>query len=91
MIDKARILEGRKAVESYRTAHAQLYTGGWHRGIPEEHTPLLERMLADLKEQDFASLSEFFAASGELNIHELGLEGKELTKTDKEALKGMWH
>ena len=70
-ISKGKILAGRRAVDAYRTAHAKLYEHGWRRGIPEEHTPLLNTMLAEFKKQGFNSLQEFFAASEELNTTEL--------------------
>lgn len=73
ILNKQKILRGREAVDSYRLAHTQLYADGWHKGIPEEHTPLLNTMLADLKKQDFNSLDEFFTASDELNTTE-GIE-----------------
>ena len=69
---EGQILKGRKAVDAYRTAHTALHFKGWHKGIAEEHTPLLDKLLADLKEQGFNSLGEFFAASEKLNIQELG-------------------
>ena len=62
-MNKGKILAGRKAVDAYRTAHAQLHSKPWHRGIPEAHTPLLNIMLASLKEQGFHSPQEFFDAS----------------------------
>ena len=52
-INKQKVLKGREAVDAYRLAHTQLYSKGWYKGIPEEHTPLLNTMLADLKKQDF--------------------------------------
>jgi len=75
-LNKQTILIGRDAVDAYRTAHTQLYAAGWHKGIPEEHTPLLEKMLGDLKKVGFNSLDEFFAASEELNVQELGFKDK---------------
>ena len=48
---KDNILAGRNAVDAYREAHAKLHDKPWHRGIPEEHTPLLDNLLADLKGQ----------------------------------------
>lgn len=65
---KDKILSGRKAVDAYRQAHTQLHSQPWHRGIPEEHTPLLEKMLADLKEQGFNSLEEYFQAARKSGI-----------------------
>ena len=91
MIDKSKILKGRKAVDAYREAHSQLYFQGWHKGIPEEHTPLLNTMLSEFKKQGFNSLDEFFDASELLNVQELGLEGKPLTIKDTEAFSRMWH
>jgi len=66
-IDKEKVLAGREAVDAYRTAHAQLHSQPWHKGIPEEHTPLLEKLLADLKNQGFNSLDEFWEANKALN------------------------
>ena len=96
MPNKQQILKGREAIDAYRTAHIQLYAGGWHKGIPEEHTSLLEKMLAELKRQDLNSLDQFFAASEELNMQELGFASREDfeargTDADRQALEGMWH
>ncbi len=95
MPDKVKVEKGRMAVDAYRTAHIQLYSGGWHKGIPEVHTPLLEKMLADLKKQGFNSLDEFFTASEELNVQELGFKDRadfetKASKTDMETLDRMW-
>ena len=95
MLNKQKILKGRDAVDAYRIAHANLYLAGWHKGIPEGHTPLLEKMLVDLKKQDFNSLDEFFNASEELNIQELGFKDRadfdgRCTDADREALNWMW-
>jgi len=91
MPDKEKILAGRKAVEAYRTAHTKLYDKGWHKGIPEEHTPLLNIMLKAFKEQGFNSLREFFDTSEELNIQELGFASREdLSDAGREALNRMW-
>ena len=84
-VSKTQILKGRKAVDAYRVAHTALYAIDPHRkSIPEEHTPLLNTMLDDLKKPSFNSLDEFFAASEELNIQELGFK-------DRQALDRMWH
>lgn len=58
-IDKEKILAGRKAVDEYHKAHDALYIKPWHRGIPEEHTPLVNAMLAELQKQGFNSVQEF--------------------------------
>lgn len=91
-----KVLKGRAAVDVYRAAHAQLYVGSWHQGISEAHTPLLEKLLADLKMQGFNSLDEFFTTSDTLNIQELGFADREdfmakATKADREVLDRMWH
>ncbi len=93
MVDKKKVLAGRKAVDAYREAHRLLHSKPWHRGIPEEHTPLLNTMLRQLKKQRFNSLQEFFDASELLNIQELGFADREDIKTqaDREALERKWH
>ena len=73
---RSKILSGRKAVDAYRLAHSQLYLTGWHKGIPEEHTPMLNASLAELKKHGFISLQEFGDASQEMNIKELGSASK---------------
>lgn len=73
MPEKQKILAGRKAVEAYRTAHTKLYEKGQHKGIPEEHTPLLNIMLKAFKGLGFNTMQEFFDTSEELNL----LEGTE--------------
>ncbi len=89
------VISGRLAVDAYRLVHAQLHSTSWHKGIPEEHTPLLNKLLAELKKEGFNSLDEFFSGSDELNILELGFKSREdfeakATEAEKEALKGMW-
>ena len=100
-LNKQKILAGRKAVDAYRTAHTALHQKPWHRGIPEEHTPLLRAMVKVLEKQGFASskteevLAKFWEASDLLNIQELGFEDRQdfeerATDADREALEGMW-
>ena len=89
------ILAGRTAVDAYRADHAKLYDKPWHRGIPEEHTPLLNIMLGALSEQGFNTTDEFFDASDLLNIKELGFASREdfeanASADDREALEEMW-
>ncbi|GAI05295.1 unnamed protein product, partial [marine sediment metagenome] len=79
-----------------------LYDHGWYKGISEDHTPLLKRLVADLEkigitsaELDFEPkkteiLAKFWAESDALNVQELGLEGKEMTKAYREALELKW-
>ena len=101
-ISKLKILAGRKAVDAYREAHRQLHSHGWYKGISEDHTPLLEKLVTDLEkigitsdELDFEPkkteiLAKFWADSDLLNIRELGLEGKVLSVDDKKSLAEMW-
>lgn len=63
MPNKEQVLAGRKAVQAYRTAHIKLYEKGWHKGIPEEHTPLLNILKEQLAKHGFNSLDEFFEVS----------------------------
>ena len=65
-ISKVEILDGRKAVDAYRIAHQKLYDKPWHKGRSEEHTPLLNTLLAELNGQGFKSLREFEDASDAL-------------------------
>jgi len=89
MLDKQKVLSGRKAVDAYRTAHAKLYEKGWHRGVPEEHTPLLKAMVNALEGLGFTSteadfepkknevLAKFWDDSDLLNVQELGFTDME--------------
>lgn len=93
--ERLRVISARLAVNAYRLAHTQLYATGWHKGIPEEHTPLLNTMLDEFEQQGFNSLQEFFEASQELNILELGFTSTDdfeakATEAQREALEGMW-
>lgn len=63
MVDKEKILAGRMAIEKRHEAHRQLHSKLWHRGIPEEHTPLTNQLLAELKELGFSSVQEFSQAN----------------------------
>ena len=65
-IGRSKILAGRRAVDAYRVAHTKLYEKGWHRGKPEEHTPLLNIMLGAFKGLGFNTIQKFFDASGTL-------------------------
>ncbi|KKM92046.1 hypothetical protein LCGC14_1222340 [marine sediment metagenome] len=91
MVNKKQVSAGRKAVEAYRTAHSQLHAGGWYKGISDDHTPLLNTMLAEFKRQGFNSLDEFFDTSELLNVQEFGFTSK-LDMTDAELLilDGKW-
>jgi len=95
MAKRERVIAGRNQVDAYRIAHAKLYEKGWHRGIPEEHTPLLNIMLKAFKGLGFDTIQEFFDASEQLNIQELGFASKEdfegkANEADREALRLRW-
>ena len=87
--DNDRVLSARQAVDAYREAHRQLHAGGWYKGISEDHTPLLEKLVSDLDKLGFTSteagfepkkteiLAGFWADSDLQNIEELGFTGKE--------------
>jgi len=87
-ISRTKVLKGRKSVDAYRQAHTKLYSGGWHKGIPEAHTPLLENLVAELEELGFTSthtdleakkteiLAKLWADSDDLNAQELGFASK---------------
>ncbi len=60
MLGKQKILAGRKAVHRYRTAHTKLHDKGWHKGISEEHTPLLKAMVNALEGLGFISAETDF-------------------------------
>ncbi|MBA7609782.1 hypothetical protein ES703_16976 [subsurface metagenome] len=94
-ISKRKILAGRKAVDVYREAHQALHAGNWHKGIPEEHTPLLNIMLGAFKGLGFNSIQKFFDASELQNIQELGFVNREDFETrakdaDREVLVLKW-
>ena len=81
------IIKGRGAVDAYRAAHAQLHSAKWHKGLPEEHTPLLNTMLSELKKQGFNSIDEFFKIEHQFVLTQgvLNLAGKEIRLIDMSA------
>jgi hypothetical protein len=91
-----RVELGRQAVSNYRAAHAQLHNQSYYPQIHNDHTPLLRKLEADLREQGFSSLDAFFNASEELNLEELGFEDRAdfeagATQADREVLEAKWH
>ena len=101
MADKEKILAGRVAVKEYRDAHKQLHSHGWYKGISEDHTPLLEKLVAALEKIGITSaelgfepkkteiLAKFWDDSDLVNIQELGFTDTEDFKaraTDADAL-----
>lgn len=85
MSNQSKILAGRNVVGAYRTAHAKLHEREWHRGISEEHTPLLKGLVNALEGLGFTSfkptfdarkteiLDSFFEASNDLDLRETGI------------------
>lgn len=93
---KERIELGRRAVDTYRAAHAQLHGRSWYPQIHDDHTPLLEKAIEALKVAGFDSLDAFFAASELQNIMELGFADladfeASATQADREAFETKWH
>ena len=66
MLDKAKIISGRKVIQAYRTAHTNLYKNGWHKGVSEEHAPLLNVLTKAFKGLGFNTIQEFLNASNSL-------------------------
>ena len=85
--DPQKISNGRKAVDAYRAAHTQLYLRADKKGIPEAHTPLLDKMKVAHKAQGFNSLQEFFSASELQNIKELGFPDRSALNAELERLR----
>ncbi|MBA7473846.1 hypothetical protein ES707_09191 [subsurface metagenome] len=83
-IDKAKILAGRKAVDAYRQAHSALHTQPCRKGIPEEHTPLLNIMVKAFKGLGFNTIQEFFDASELFNLQETGIFEGEIRRNRKD-------
>lgn len=81
-IDKHKIISAREAVDAYREAHRQLHAGGWYKGISEDHTPLLIKLVDALEKLGFTStetdfepkkteiLAKLWAKSDKLNEQE---------------------
>ena len=84
MATKEQVLKGRAAVDAYREAHRRLHAAPWHKGIPDEHTPLLEELRKKLREQGFNTIQDAFDASDELNARNA------LAEKSKTRL-GEWH
>jgi len=101
-LSNQKIIKGRGAVDAYREAHRLLHANGWYKGISEDHTPLLKKLVADLERIGVTSeelevepkktkiLAKFWAESDEQNVKDAGLEGKELAKDDRAILAEMW-
>lgn len=89
MAKKRDVVAGRKIVDAYRKAHSDLSLGGWHKGIPEAHTPLLEKMVGALDKLGFSSseiefsarknevIEKFWDSSEIMNMKELGFTSRE--------------
>ena len=95
-INKQTIKKGRDAVDAYRQAHTALHSKPWDRGVPAKHTPHLNALLLALQAKGFTSLDQFFDASDELNVQELGFKDRRDSETrckdaDRQALERMWH
>lgn len=95
------ILDGRKVVDAYRLAHAQLYTFATSRlTIPQEHSPLIQKMQDGLRALGFASEDDFREANNELCAKDMGYKSManfeaHCTGAEVDPLMdefcGMWH
>ena len=63
MAEIEKILAGRIVVDTYRESHRQLHLQPWHKGIPDAHTPLLQKMKKDLKALGFETIDSLFIAN----------------------------
>ena len=96
LIEKNKILAGREAVDAYRTAHTKLCEKGWYKGMSEDHTPLLEKLVVDLEKIGITSvLKKLWADSDLLNLQEFGFTDWEdfeanATDVDRETLRLKW-
>lgn len=95
------ILDGRRVVDTYRFAHAQLYTFATSRlTIPQEHSPLIQKMQDGLNKLGFASEDDFREANNDLCAKDMGFKnmadfevhctGDEIDPVMDEFC-GMWH
>jgi len=86
VVETTKIQASRDAVDIYRESHHILHENG---GTPVDHTPLLERLVADLEKLGIMSsetsfepkkteiLRLFWEASDEQNVKELGFINKQ--------------
>jgi len=68
---KDKVLLGRQAVDAYREAHQELHSKPWTRDVPDQHTPFLTIMEAELTKQGY-TMDTFWQESDKLNVMELG-------------------
>jgi len=79
------VLLARQAIDAYRQAHLELHRATpWHKDIPAEHTPLLEKLVDELERIGYTGsgndiwgrvpgvLKQAFDCSRELNVKDLG-------------------
>ena len=101
LAEKNKVFQGREAVDAYRTAHTVLHSHGWYKGISEDHTPLLKKLIDELEKIGITSaelefepkkteiLAKLWVDSDLLNIQELGFTDMEDFKsraTEEDAL-----
>ena len=98
LTERDKVDEFRTAVDAYREAHRLLHSVPWHKGVPEEHTPLLiklKKALVKLGYKEGTELSGAFADSEAFNVKELGFTDKadfdaKAKEADIVALEEMW-
>jgi len=73
--ERDKVTQLRIAVGAYREVHRLLHAVPWHKGVPDEHTPLLLKLKEDLVKLGYKeeiALKDAFADSELLNVKELG-------------------
>lgn len=90
-VDK-KVLEGRRAIDAYRSGHDNMYqTAKTREAIKDGHNALYGTLIAALTKQEYKTIDEFFAASESANLAEMGVASKEeLTAEQFAELDRMW-
>lgn len=65
-MDKEKILQGRGVIQEYQMSHRELHAKPWTRDVPEQHTPLINKMKEQLQRLGFSTLEDFSQADKEL-------------------------
>jgi len=95
---REQVLQGRQVIDAYRLAHNQFHLTAVavSKPVSVQHTPLIEKMLADLEAIGFGSWDEFNNASELLNVQEVGFASLEdfengAKTSDLNKIEVKWH
>ena len=88
---KTKILAGRKAVDAYRESHRLLHANGWYKGVSEDHTPLLEKLVADLERIGVTSDELEFEPRKTKILAKFWAESEAQDTKDSITLADRWH